>query len=358
MTNKIKVSVLIPVFNGKSYLEQCIESVVGQGLREIEIICINDGSTDSSLQIMKDYKAKDSRIRIIDKANGGYGQSLNKGLRKAKGEYIAIVEADDFAAPDMLEKMYTKAIEHDAEVVKSDFFRSFIAEGRNEYFEIITDDLADKVIEPYYNYQILHPQPSIWSAIYKREFLEKNHIEFLETPGAAFQDTGFIYKVYTAASRVFLYRSAFIHNRQDSITESVKATGAVYEPVKELDNYFEYLDHYFPAKKERMLMIMQDIVYKTFRWNIRRISDNLQLGFLDYMHEYLKDNYEKGLIREEYFEPELISSVGIDLYKEVLLLVNDKDAYLAFTRGVKTVDKVETEHKEGFFQRIAKKISS
>ena len=110
----IKVSVVIPVYNAQKYLEQCLSSVVDQTLKEIEIICVNDGSRDGSPGIIRSFMEKDPRVRMIDKKNGGYGQSVNMGFDAAQGEYLGIVEADDFAAPEMFEKLYGKAHEKHA----------------------------------------------------------------------------------------------------------------------------------------------------------------------------------------------------------------------------------------------------
>src|SRR5574344_757344 len=104
-----EVSILIPIYNVEKYLEQCLESVCNQTLKDIEIICINDGSTDSSLKIIKDFQKNDDRVVLINKKNSGYGDSMNKGLEKATGEYIGIVESDDFIEKDAFEKLYSLA---------------------------------------------------------------------------------------------------------------------------------------------------------------------------------------------------------------------------------------------------------
>ncbi|MCM1338279.1 MAG: glycosyltransferase, partial [Muribaculaceae bacterium] len=115
----IKISVIVPVYNVEKYLSQCLESILSQSLQEIEIICINDGSTDSSYQILEKYKTLDERIIIIDKTNSGYGSACNIGLKLARGEYICIVESDDFIASNMLEDMYKLAANNLADIAKS-----------------------------------------------------------------------------------------------------------------------------------------------------------------------------------------------------------------------------------------------
>ena len=87
----IKVSVIVPIYNVEHYLEECLNSIVGQSLKELEIICVDDGSTDASLEIVRKYEKKDSRIKVLTGPNGGYGKAMNKGLETAKGKYIGIV---------------------------------------------------------------------------------------------------------------------------------------------------------------------------------------------------------------------------------------------------------------------------
>ena len=118
-----KVSIIIPTYNVEMYLVECMESVIHQTLKDIEIICINDGSTDGSLEILKSYAQKDDRIVLVDKENGGYGIAMNIGLEKATGEYIGIVEPDDFVKLDMYESLYQIAKDNDLDFVKADFYR-------------------------------------------------------------------------------------------------------------------------------------------------------------------------------------------------------------------------------------------
>ena len=118
-----KVSVIVPTYNVEMYLDQCMESLQRQTLKDIEIVCVNDGSKDSSLEIMKRNAANDPRIVIIDKENGGYGKAMNVGLDRATGEDIGILEPDDYVPLNMYEDLYQAAKEHDLDFVKADFYR-------------------------------------------------------------------------------------------------------------------------------------------------------------------------------------------------------------------------------------------
>ena len=149
-----KVSIIIPTYNVENYLRECMESVTRQTLKDIEIICINDGSTDGSLQILKEYANKDSRIVLVDKKNEGYGVGMNIGLDKATGEYIGIVEPDDFVPLNMYEDLYNAAKENDLDFVKADFYR-FTRDSENGNMELIynhldaTGENYNQVINPF-----------------------------------------------------------------------------------------------------------------------------------------------------------------------------------------------------------------
>ena len=121
MENRPKVSIVMPTYNVEKYFRQCMESVINQTLTDIEIIPVDDGSPDNCGAIMDEYAAKDSRIKPIHQQNGGYGKAVNAGINAATGEYIGIVETDDWCDPKMFEKLYTQAKKLDADVCKCDF---------------------------------------------------------------------------------------------------------------------------------------------------------------------------------------------------------------------------------------------
>ena len=127
--NPVEVSIVIPVCNVEVYLRECLDSAIKQTLKDIEIICVNDGSTDNSLTILKDFARKDNRIKIISKDNAGYGHTMNIGMDMAQGEYIAILESDDFVDLHMYEDLYKLATEKKLNWIKSDFNRFAVESG-------------------------------------------------------------------------------------------------------------------------------------------------------------------------------------------------------------------------------------
>ena len=117
------VSIIVPVYNCAQFLNRCMDSLVNQTLKDIEIICINDGSTDNSPEILQEYAAKDSRIKIINKENGGLSSARNRGLAAAQGEYLGFVDSDDWVDLDFFEKLYNAAKKYDTDIATGGIIR-------------------------------------------------------------------------------------------------------------------------------------------------------------------------------------------------------------------------------------------
>ena len=234
-----KVSVLVPVYNVECYLRQCLDSVLAQTLKDIEVVCVNDGSTDSSPAILKEYASKDSRIKIINQKNSGYGTAMNVATDNATGEYIGIVEPDDFIEPDMFEILYNAAVQNSLDFVKSDFYRFTTDENGKPcpvYFAQSKKPVDyNSVFCPLEKPESFRFEMNTWCGLYKRDFILKNNIRYNTTPGASFQDNGFYFLTQTFAKRVMLLNKAFYWNRRDNPCSSVKNTGKVYAMNVEFD---------------------------------------------------------------------------------------------------------------------------
>ena len=172
-----KVSVIVPVYNVEKFLPRCLDSIINQTLKDIEIICINDGSPDNCLSILEDYAKKDSRIRIINQENSGPSVSRNKGILMAQGEYIGFVDSDDWLDPDFYEKLYAAAKESDADIAACGIkvYRKY---SRVNYMlkytkEHCVNDLERKL------YLCDVPETcNVWNKIYRTTFIKNNNIEF------------------------------------------------------------------------------------------------------------------------------------------------------------------------------------
>ena len=167
-----RVSVIVPVYNVQDYLGECMESILGQTMREIEVICVNDGSTDRSPEILRQYAERDSRVRIIDKENTGYGDSMNRGLSLAAGEYVGIVEPDDCVEPSMFGELYRRAEEDCLDWVKGDF-RVFVGDREGphrflvESFRPDKKGLYNRVLDPMDHPELVETDNYHWRGIYR-----------------------------------------------------------------------------------------------------------------------------------------------------------------------------------------------
>ena len=282
-----KVSIIIPTYNVEEYLEECMDSVVRQTLQDIEIICINDGSTDGSLEILKRYAQNDKRIIIVDKENGGYGIGMNIGLDKATGEYIGIVEPDDFVPLNMYEDLYNIAEKENLDFVKADFYR-FKRSG-NGNMDLVYNHLSKNeedynvVFNPSTDPKTLLYIMNTWSGIYRRSFLEEYHIRHNETPGAYFNDNGFFWQTFIYAKRAMIINKPYYMNRRDNPNSSVHNPDKVYCINKEYDfireilmqdkkiwNRFKYI--YWVKKLSNYLATVKRIGEEYKREYIRAIS--------------------------------------------------------------------------------------
>lgn len=304
-----KVSIVIPCYNVEKYLRQCLDSVVNQTLKDLEIICVNDGSKDSTLDIINEYAAKDERIRVIDKPNGGYGESMNRGFDMATGEYIGIIESDDYAELDMFEQLYTTAKENELDAVKSGFFYYWTKpEEKNIPNPIASDVISKRTFCPTTDIkskmemvEFFNIKPTIWSAIYRKDFIRENNIRFNETPGASFQDTSFNFKVWVCAKRVRLMKECFLHYRQDNEASSINNPGKVYCVCDEYDEIERFLDTR-PLDQKKMQPIVVRIKFDTYCWNYERLSEPLQKEFIQRFQSDFKVYQQNDTLRKEYFE--------------------------------------------------------
>ena len=224
--SKPKVSIIVPVYNVEKYLRQCLESVINQTLKEIEIICIDDGSPDNCGAIIDEYAQKDTRIVAIHKENGGYGSALNYGFSIAKGEYIGIVESDDWISHDMYEVLYKKASDTNADIVKGTFYS--VLDSANDY-KRINPNLPK--LSKYGCFtltqhpEILNMHTSLWSAIYKKELIQ-NKIKVVEDI-KPYEDLLFATEAYVLAKSICVVQEPLYYYRcdaQNSTNNTVKKT--------------------------------------------------------------------------------------------------------------------------------------
>lgn len=295
------VSVLVPICNVEQYLEQCLESARVQTLKDIEIICINDGSTDRSLEIIRSFMDRDQRFRLIDKPNSGYGDSMNQGIEAARGTYVSILESDDFLEPDALAYMAGRCEEDALDFLKCNFWLYWSKPGAAQlyrhdvYHEAVSARMALMGPHPSINDpEIFWAKASIWSALYRRSFLNENHIRFLPTPGASFQDTSFSFKVFSCACRAAYSSRAFLHYRQDNEKSSVNNPGKVYCVCDEHEEISRFVNEDRPDLKAALDPVRAKMKFYNYRWNYFRLSEELRAEFLTRFSAEMRSEVEAG----------------------------------------------------------------
>lgn len=298
-----KVSVLVPICNVERYLEECLDSLAAQSFTDFEVLCINDGSTDGSRAIIQSYMDADERFRVIDKPNSGYGASMNMGLANAIGEYIAILESDDFFEPNALELLVDAAERNQSDVVKADFYLYWSTpQERDELFRIVDEQEVGRTMRPIDDLAIFFRKPSIWSALYRSSFLRDNGIDFLETPGASYQDAGFNFKVWASAARATFIADPILHYRQDNEKSSVNSAEKVYCVCDEYASMAWFVNDRLDGD-QRLMGILECMKFDSYMWNYDRLSGDLRGDFIVRASSEFADDLDKGLVDFRLFDP-------------------------------------------------------
>ncbi len=235
--SKIKVSVIVPVYNVESYLEKCLDSLAKQTLKDIEIIVVNDESPDNSQEIIDKYTKEYQTIHSYIKKNGGVSDARNYGISKAQGEYLAFVDGDDYVTKDMYEKMYQKAKSGNFDIVVCDL--NYVYEdGKKVRVSSKIENDTTNIKKTYVNMY-----PCVWNKIYKKTLFDKG-IEFKK--GVWFEDVDFLYKIFPYIKTIGVIKEPFNQyvQRQGSITKTFD---------KRLYNYIDNFNDLIEFYKERKL---------------------------------------------------------------------------------------------------------
>ncbi|MBQ1477498.1 MAG: glycosyltransferase family 2 protein [Erysipelotrichaceae bacterium] len=237
---EIKVSIIIPVYNAEKYIREDLDSLLGQSLREIEVICVDDGSKDSSLKILEDYQRRDARVRVLKQENKGAGAARNEGMKEAKGDYLIFLDADDFFEKDMLEKCVRKMEEEDADVLVfaadkyDDQNKTFLPTPWSLQWQRCPQKTPFSSREmPLYIFQAFQNWP--WNKLFRRSYIERNGILFQEVKRS--NDVAFVSTALAKAERITYLNEVFAHYRVN--TGSSLQQSKDREPLVFLDAYRE-----------------------------------------------------------------------------------------------------------------------
>ena len=304
----VKISVIIPVYNANKYLERCLKSIIEQTFKDIEIICVDDCSTDNSLKILQNFAKKDNRIKIVHcNTNGGESRARNIGLDNAFGEYLSFVDNDDFLDLDFYEKLYSKASKTGADIVKGEA-KIYRFDGKTEYdnYNLKIKETGSKFF--FINYW--------WTAIYKSELIKCNNIRFLEGYKLG-GDSLFLNEAILCCKNLEIVNNVYYNYivREDSTNSNVlsqdKIKSALYIYGKIIDNILNKVEndadkkyllewclqcplvYAFRLKTNENLNFCIDVSFDFYN-KIKYYIDK-DLTFLPLILNYLKNNDKEGL---------------------------------------------------------------
>lgn len=293
-----KVSVIVPVYNTEKYLRKCLDSLINQTLKDIEIIIVNDGSPDNSQKIIDEYSNKYSHIiKAYKKENGGLSDARNYGIKKASGDYIGFIDSDDFAEKNMFEELYLKAVSQNFDMVVCDIKYIFDSNS-NIVSSLVNDDvftLDDK------KRQMINIYPAVWNKIYKKDLFKKIHFK----KNVWYEDVDFLYRLFPFLKKIGVVKKALVNyvQREGAITHTFN--NKVYDYI---DNWNGIIDFY---KKEGLYDKYYDelefcyirYIYMTFIKTATNFDKNnykiackvAKNNVLSHFPKYRKNKYLKGV---------------------------------------------------------------
>jgi len=323
-----KVSVIMPSLNVKDYIYESIKSVIDQSIPDIEIICVDAHSQDGTYEILTSFERQDRRIRVFQIEEKSYGKQVNYGIQQARGEYIAIVETDDYIEGDMLSDLYNLAEEHKCDYVKSDYDAYYTQNNGERFFlarsTFLDLSLYDKEIHPRDVSAISTDDWYLWQGIYKRSFIVGNDIKFNETKGAAFQDIGFLYQITRYADKGFYTRKRhykYCIDRDNASSNAGKGLMYSYQEFKCL------YDKYIPESDYRMNVHYYGRMAKSFVCCLYEIAEKgttIDSSQIDEYYNWFKDKLQKAIEDELINEGNIHDGIWVKLME---LLESKEGAY-------------------------------
>lgn len=334
-----KVSVIVPVYKVDKYLTQCLNSIVNQTMEELEIIIVDEGDQDRCREIIDFFEKNDPRIVAPHKKNGGYAASCNLGLDIARGEYIAIVESDDFIEPEMYEEMYEYAKALDADVVKTPYYEVF-CDGRKydcNYRKFMSENAPRNMCFSVKDFgEILQVHPSVWSGLYKTEYMNKAHIRFVDKKGS-YVDCGFRIS-FMNTDKVAWLDKPYYNWRVDSEGSSTNT----YKISQMIDRWNEFLLTFTDRKDEFEEYYASHLIGEVYR----NLIDSVRFHRIQPTDQ---DYARIGDIIHHFPETAIVNSneINDEIKKELILFRNDP---ALIKRTVEKQNrKVEVKHKTKIF---------
>ena len=263
------ISVIVPVYNTQKFLEKCLESIINQTFKDIEIICINDGSTDNSMSILNDYSEKDSRIKIINQKNAGLSCARNTGINNAKGEYIGFVDSDDWIDLDFFEKLYNAAKNYDADIASAGIKR--VRSYKWKYHLKIKEEEVTENTDRKFVLSDVHEKCYVWNKIYRLEKIKQFSLYF--EAGIYFEDRCFTCEALSKLKRLVVVPDTYynywtnpnsiVKSKSTKKTQDAKYTNEKMMKILKLNNI--NLEHYAEKIKKIKFLGLTILKIKIFK---------------------------------------------------------------------------------------------
>ncbi len=261
-----KISIIVPVYNVEQYLSKCMDSIINQTLQDIEIICINDGSTDDSLEILRKYEKLDNRIIVIDQKNQGVSVARNSGLQVVSSPYITFADPDDWLELNACEVLYNAIISNDCDLVQCKINLHYTERQHMRSKDEVNFNRKVKglIVLKTDNFQITHF--CTWSKLFKKEIIEKFQIDFPED--LVYEDSGFMWKYFSVSRNIFFIEDKLYNylRRSDSILSKTfnKDSLIALDFLKVSFNYYDFLQKWNLYNKYELMFW---ILFEDFFWS-------------------------------------------------------------------------------------------
>lgn len=328
--NKIKISVIVPIYSVEKYLPKCIESIQNQSLRDIEIILVDDGSLDKSGLIADEYSKLDERINVIHKKNGGLSSARNEGILLAKGEYISFIDSDDWIEKDMLKDMLDLALVNDIDIAISGVIVEYSIEGRqimnNIKENIIVKDKCE-IGKTFWKLQEGKLSNYAWNKIYRTSFIKNEGLSFIEDSMPA-EDILFNLTAFSKAKSIAVLSKAYYHYiraGQKSILSSFHENLLDTE-LKRYISYKEFFNHFKMegAEYDRYLNDLIVHAYENVAMNLYRIGATYKYKErVNFIHEKIFTNKELKSCISSYSVENTYDKIFVFLLKKTTPFVMD-----------------------------------
>ena len=301
--SKPKISVIMPSLNVGDYMEQCLSSVLNQSLEDIEVICVDAGSTDQTLDIIKKHQKNDSRIKILYSDKKSYGHQVNMGLKEANGIYISIVETDDYIDEDMLKDLYDASQDDSVDIIKANFY--YLNDYDEDDVELVKDTVK-QFITPNEAFILkeqplfIEGHPSIWAGIYLKDFLEKNNINFLEVPKGGWVDNPFFYETALKAQKIIYLDKEVYYYRVTNPKSSTNDFNDDTLPMKRILDIYNILEEN-RVQDENIMLFFYNRLFRYIEIILENNDDgmsSLDYETCCYIHNALK-KIDSNIVRYE-----------------------------------------------------------